>query len=77
MQSFKQCDTDRDGFILADEARGLLAQSGLANGILAQIWTLSDMDKDGKLNENEFVVAMALVNRGTPTRAAAERRAAG
>jgi hypothetical protein len=67
VQSFAQCDSNRDGFIDADEARELLTQSGLPNGILAQIWTLSDLDRDGKLNESEFVIAMALVNRGAPS----------
>lgn len=43
-------------------ARHLLKQTGLPEPILAQIWNLSDVDKDGKLTQEEFVLAMHLTD---------------
>ncbi|PIK33528.1 putative intersectin-2-like, partial [Apostichopus japonicus] len=37
-------------------------QTGLPQNFLAQIWMLSDIDGDGKLTSDEFVVAMHLVD---------------
>jgi len=39
----------------------LLSQSGLAQDLLGQVYTLADADRDGKLSLNEFLVAMKLV----------------
>jgi hypothetical protein len=39
------------------QARNLLFQSGLPQNVLAQIWGLSDVDKDGRLSFEEFVLA--------------------
>ena len=36
------------------------AQSALPPPILSQIWKLADVDKDGALNEYEFIVATHL-----------------
>ena len=47
-------------FILGDyffQARNLLLQSGLPQNVLAQIWGLSDVDSDGKLSTEEFILA--------------------
>jgi EH domain-containing protein 1 len=38
-----------------------MGSSGLANAILRKIWELSDVDKDGQLDLNEFVLAMVLI----------------
>lgn len=43
-------------------ARDLFIKSGLSNQILASIWSLSDLDSDGKLNLIEFSIAMHLIN---------------
>lgn len=63
-------DTDGDGYLLAGQAVELFTKSGLDRGTLKAIWTLSDMDKDGRLDKGEFSVAMHLVvgasKRGVP-----------
>ena len=40
--------------------REYLTQSGLPQSILNKIWELADVDKDGMLNEYEFIVATHL-----------------
>lgn len=42
------------------EAREFLLKSGLDQGLLGQIWTLSDQDKDSALSPAEFCIAMFL-----------------
>lgn len=42
------------------QARHVLNNTGLAQMILAKIWQLSDIDNDGKLSQDEFVLAMHL-----------------
>lgn len=39
-----------------------LVKSKLPNVILAKIWKLSDVDKDGYLDKDEFALAMHLIN---------------
>ena len=34
-----------------------ISQTGLAQNILAQIWGLSDVDSDGRLSAEEFILA--------------------
>ncbi|KAJ3283706.1 actin organization and endocytosis protein, partial [Borealophlyctis nickersoniae] len=58
---FKVWDPENSGFISGDRARQIFMQSGLADNILAHIWTLADTQKHGKLNPDEFAVAMHLV----------------
>ncbi|XP_068698722.1 intersectin-1-like isoform X2 [Montipora foliosa] len=60
-QVFKANDFKKTGFLSGDQARSMLIQSGLPQGILAQIWNLSDLDKDGQLNIEEFALAMHFV----------------
>ena len=48
------------GFVSGAQAKTVLTSSGLSTGSLRKIWELSDMDKDGQLDLNEFVVAMYL-----------------
>ncbi|CAH3182444.1 unnamed protein product [Porites lobata] len=60
-QMFKANDFKKAGFLSGDQARSMLIQSGLSQGILAQIWHLSDLDKDGQLNIEEFALAMHFV----------------
>lgn len=45
------------------QARGILIQSKLPQQILAQIWAMSDMDSDGRLGCEEFVLAMYLCDQ--------------
>lgn len=59
-QLFNTTDRNRTGFLTGPQARNLMLQSHLPQGILAQIWALSDMDSDGRLGCEEFVLAMYL-----------------
>uniref|UniRef100_A0A8B9GBD3 Intersectin 2 n=1 Tax=Amazona collaria TaxID=241587 RepID=A0A8B9GBD3_9PSIT len=49
------------GYITGDQARNFFMQSGLPASILAEIWTLSDLNKDGKMDQQEFSIAMKLI----------------
>ena len=49
-----------EGKITGEKAKGVLLKTGLANDQLKRIWIMSDMDKDGKLDLEEFIVAMTL-----------------
>ena len=40
----------------------MLLESGLTKPILKQVWTLSDVDQDGALTQDEFLIAMSLVD---------------
>ncbi|XP_050390449.2 intersectin-1 [Patella vulgata] len=59
-QLFNTNDRNKRGFLTGVEARAILVQSGLPQPLLAQIWTLSDVDNDGKLTCDEFCIAMHL-----------------
>lgn len=59
-QLFNTTDRSRSGYLTGAQARNLLVQSKLPQAILAQIWSLSDMDSDGRLGCEEFVLAMYL-----------------
>ncbi|XP_071819770.1 intersectin-1-like isoform X2 [Apostichopus japonicus] len=61
-QQFNQNDRMKSGFIMGLQARSILMQTGLPQNFLAQIWMLSDINGDGKLTSDEFVVAMHLVD---------------
>lgn len=39
-----------------------MVKSKLQNSVLSKIWKLSDVDKDGKLDSDEFALAMHLIN---------------
>ncbi|TFK45949.1 hypothetical protein OE88DRAFT_1639082 [Heliocybe sulcata] len=62
-QMFRAWDTKGTGFIDGQTAREIFGQSGLDNNDLARIWTLADADNRGKLNVQEFHVAMGLIYR--------------
>ena len=59
---FRQYDPTNSGFIDGDRARNVFIQSGLNQSILAHIWQLSDSQNHGKLNPDEFCVAMHLIH---------------
>uniref|UniRef100_A0A674BGH9 Intersectin 2b n=1 Tax=Salmo trutta TaxID=8032 RepID=A0A674BGH9_SALTR len=67
----KQFDTlsPAMGFVSAEQARKFFLQSGLPSSVLAEIWALADMNKDGKMDRLEFSIAMKLIKlklQGTP-----------
>jgi hypothetical protein len=43
-------------------AKAHLVKSKLPNSILGKIWKLSDLDRDGMLDADEFALANYLVN---------------
>ncbi|XP_029821753.1 intersectin-1 [Manacus vitellinus] len=47
---------------LGPQARTILMQSSLPQAQLATIWNLSDIDQDGKLTAEEFILAMHLID---------------
>lgn len=59
-QLFNTTDRTRCGFLTGAQARHLMVQSKLPQAQLAQIWAMSDMDLDGRLGCEEFVLAMYL-----------------
>ncbi|OWF43900.1 intersectin-1-like isoform X1 [Mizuhopecten yessoensis] len=52
-----------NGFVTGDQAKGFFMQSGLPTAILGQIWTLADMNNDGKMDKKEFSIAMHLIKK--------------
>ena len=60
---FKQTDNDKDGFVSGVEIKNVFLQTGLPQNILAHIWNLCDMKQEGKLNPEQFALAMYLVQQ--------------
>lgn len=50
-----------DGKISGSAAKQELVKSNLPNLVLSKIWKLSDLDKDGMLDDEEFALAMHLM----------------
>ena len=61
-QLFNSNDSSRSGFLSGTQARGILMKSGVPQMKLAQIWNLSDVDADGRLTCEEFVLCMHLID---------------
>ncbi|XP_073424420.1 intersectin-2 isoform X3 [Dendrobates tinctorius] len=49
------------GLITGEQARTFFLQSGLPPAVLAEIWSLSDLNKDGRMDQLEFSIAMKLI----------------
>ncbi|ODH39301.1 actin cytoskeleton-regulatory complex protein PAN1 [Paracoccidioides brasiliensis] len=62
-QLFRAWDGLNKGFIGGDVAIEIMGQSGLDRQDLERIWTLSDPSNRGRLNMDEFAVAMHLIYR--------------
>jgi hypothetical protein len=58
------------GYLSTNTARDVLVRTGLEKDQLRQIWNLSDIDKDGLFDHDEYVVAMflcdAVIQKGRP-----------
>ncbi|XP_047444685.1 epidermal growth factor receptor substrate 15-like 1 isoform X3 [Mugil cephalus] len=52
-----------NGLLSGDKVRPVLLNSKLPMDVLGKIWELSDIDKDGNLDKEEFTVVMHLVYR--------------
>jgi len=50
-----------DGKLTGRQARELLLDSRLPNSVLSKVWSLADSDRDGMLDEEEFCLAMYLI----------------
>jgi epidermal growth factor receptor substrate 15 len=61
-QYFSGIDKDKDGFVTGDESKGLFMASNLPSAVLAEIWNLIDTKSSGKLNAEQFAVAMYLIS---------------
>mmetsp|Transcript_6545 Transcript_6545/g.22091 ORF Transcript_6545/g.22091 Transcript_6545/m.22091 type:complete len:136 (-) Transcript_6545:36-443(-) len=57
---FSSHGPDAEGYLSAERAREALVATGLDRAKLRDIWTLSDLDADGKLDSVEFAIAMYL-----------------
>ncbi|XP_029157988.1 epidermal growth factor receptor substrate 15-like 1 isoform X2 [Nylanderia fulva] len=60
---FLQADLDRDGFVSGLEIKDVFLQSGLPNTVLAHIWSLCDISQSGKLNKEQFALAMWFIKQ--------------
>ena len=60
---FKAWDGFGKGFISGSQAIEIFGQSGLEKADLERIWTLSDPHNKGRLNLDEFAVAMHMIYR--------------
>ncbi|KAA8595485.1 hypothetical protein FQN60_010776 [Etheostoma spectabile] len=61
-QQFNSLDKQMTGYLSGQQVRGAMATTMLTQSQLASIWTLADVDKDGKLKADEFILAMHLVD---------------
>ncbi len=62
-QLFRAWDGFNKGFIGGDVAIEVMGQSGLPKADLEKVWTLSDPSNKGRLDMDEFAVAMHLIYR--------------
>lgn len=60
---YESLDKTKRGFITGEEAVPFLSQSNLPEGALANIWDLADINSEGRLNRDEFAVAMYLIRQ--------------
>ncbi|KNE59812.1 hypothetical protein AMAG_18424 [Allomyces macrogynus ATCC 38327] len=58
---FKAWDTAGVGYLTGEQCRDIFVTSGLPQNILVHIWSLADIHNVGKLNADEFAIAMHLV----------------
>lgn len=60
---FNQLDTDRTGFVSGSDAVVFFKHSKLPESELAKIWDLADTNSSGMLSEQEFAIAMHMINK--------------
>ncbi|KAM8839221.1 epidermal growth factor receptor substrate 15-like 1 isoform 1-T2 [Synchiropus picturatus] len=60
---FKNTDMDNDGLVTGSEVIEIFMQSSLSQTMLAQIWGLADTKQTGKLNREQFSLAMYLIQQ--------------
>ncbi|GFS57212.1 epidermal growth factor receptor substrate 15-like 1 [Trichonephila clavipes] len=62
-EMFHTLDTDKDGFVTGLDVKDTFLKSGLPQTVLAHIWNLCDIKQNGKLNSEQFALAMYLVQQ--------------
>ena len=67
-QIFSGIDKSGSGYLSGEQAVGFFGNAGLPEEILAQIWDLADIRSEGRLNKDEFAVAMYLIRQQRGTR---------
>uniref|UniRef100_A0A1A7XRN4 Epidermal growth factor receptor pathway substrate 15-like 1 n=1 Tax=Iconisemion striatum TaxID=60296 RepID=A0A1A7XRN4_9TELE len=60
---FTNTDIDNNGFITGTDIIEIFMQSNLSQTMLAQIWGLADTKQTGKLNREQFALAMHLIQQ--------------
>ncbi|XP_024133862.1 epidermal growth factor receptor substrate 15 isoform X2 [Oryzias melastigma] len=58
---YRQVDPSGSGRVAAADAALFLKRSGLADLVLGKIWDLSDSERKGSLNKQQFFIALRLV----------------
>eukprot|EP00486_Rosalina_sp_Unknown_P002969 CAMPEP_0201567416 /NCGR_PEP_ID=MMETSP0190_2-20130828/7923_1 /ASSEMBLY_ACC=CAM_ASM_000263 /TAXON_ID=37353 /ORGANISM="Rosalina sp." /LENGTH=525 /DNA_ID=CAMNT_0047987411 /DNA_START=992 /DNA_END=2569 /DNA_ORIENTATION=- len=53
----------RNGKANGGQMKSFMEKSGLSNDLLKKIWRLSDLDKDGKMGNEEFALCMLLMEK--------------
>ena len=51
-----------DGKLTGSQAKHVMMSSKLPNSVLSKVWSLADTDRDGQLDEEEFCLAMYLID---------------
>ena len=51
-----------NGKITGAAAKAEMMKSRLPNSVLGKVWKLADVDRDGMLDNDEFALAMHLIN---------------
>ena len=54
-------DTSRAGVLSGLELRPVLLKKGVPTLVLAKIWTLCDIQETGKLNSEQYALALHLI----------------
>ena len=62
-QIYATVDTANRGYITGEQAVVFFSNSRLPEDALAQIWDLADINSEGRLNRDEFAVAMYLIKQ--------------
>uniref|UniRef100_A0ACB8F0S7 Uncharacterized protein n=1 Tax=Sphaerodactylus townsendi TaxID=933632 RepID=A0ACB8F0S7_9SAUR len=60
---FLRTDLDLDGFVSGQEVKDIFVHSGLSQTLLAHIWSLTDTRQTGKLNKDQFALAMFFIQQ--------------
>lgn len=65
--NFDQIDIEKRGHVNGSECKETFIKTGLSQMILANIWNLCDIGSTGKLNNEQFALAMHFVNKKIAT----------